>query len=312
MGASLRAVRKDLDQNVLKGVSRSFYLTLRLLPAPMRDAANLGYLLARTSDTLADSAAIPVADRLRGLDEFGRAVALDGDAPCWPSGVMEAVEDPRERWLLACSAAVFEGLWALPEGEADLVREVLAVIVSGQKLDLVRFGAATAEAPIALPDEAALEDYAWRVAGCVGEFWTRLGFATLGGNFSTAPEAELLRRGRSYGVGLQLVNILRDLPADLATGRCYLPVADPGDREALMLGHAEWVARAFRCVAEGRVYAGTLTTRRLRAATVLPSLIADQTLTQLRNATWETLQTRIKIPRSAVYRALIQAFFQKL
>lgn len=308
MGASLRALKRDLEKNVLKGVSRSFYLTLRLLPAPMRDAASLGYLLARTSDTLADTAAIPVAERLRCLDEFGQAVAHGGDVPRWRPAVLDAVEDPRERWLLECSAAVFEGLEELPEGEADLVREVLAVIVSGQKLDLERFGAATGDAPIALPDEAALEDYAWRVAGCVGEFWTRLGFATLDGNFSNASEAELLRRGRSYGVGLQLVNILRDLPADLASGRCYLPVADPRDHEALMICHAEWVGRAFRCVAEGRAYAGTLATRRLRAATVLPSLIADQTLTQLQSATWETLQTRIKIPRNAVYRALLQAF----
>jgi farnesyl-diphosphate farnesyltransferase len=308
MDASLRAVRKDLEKNVLKGVSRSFYLSLRLLPAPMRKGAGLGYLLARTSDTLADTAGIPTNARLQCLDEFAQAVADGTDVPRWPAVVLDAVVDPRERWLLECSGAVFKSLEKLPTGEAHVVREVLAVIIGGQKLDLERFGAATGENPVALPDDRALDDYAWRVAGCVGEFWTKLGFETLGTRFSSASQAELLRRGRAYGIGLQLVNILRDLPEDMASGRCYLPVADLRDREALMICHAKWLAQASRCVAEGRVYAATLGSRRLRAASVLPSLIAEKTLALLQDATWETLQTRIKIPRRVVYRVLGEAF----
>lgn len=274
----------------------------------MRGAASLGYLLARTSDTLADTAAIPQGERLRWLDEFGVAVACGRSAPQWPAVVVDAVVSADERRLLDCSGLMFDWLRELPESEAVLVREVLAVIVSGQKFDLEYFGAATAEAPIALAGDGALDDYAWRVAGCVGEFWTRLGFATLGENFSSASEVELMRRGRSYGIGLQLVNILRDLPTDIATGRCYLPVADPCDREAVMISHAKWVSRASELVVEGRVYGGSLVSRRLRVATVLPSLIADQTLGELRKATWETLRVRIKIPRREVYRAVVQAF----
>ncbi len=298
----------QLEKTVLKQVSRSFYLTLRLLPASMQRAASLGYLLARTSDTLADTVAIPHGERLRWLDDFAVAVAHGRSAPQWPAVLLDAVASGDERRLLECSGLIFDRLRELPEGEAVLVREVLAVIVSGQKFDLEYFGAATAEAPIALVGDEALDDYAWRVAGCVGEFWTRLGFATLGENFSSASEVELMRRGRGYGMGLQLVNILRDLPTDMATGRCYLPVADPCDREALMISHARWVSRASELVAEGRVYGGSLVSRRLRVATVLPSLIADQTLGELRKATWETLQVRIKIPRGEVYRAVVQAF----
>ena len=98
-----------------------------------------------------------------------------------------------------------------------LVREVLATIASGQTLDLERFAGASRENPVVLDDDAALEDYAWRVAGCVGAFWTKLGFLTLGDRFSKSPEPELLAQGIAYGKGLQLVNILRDLAADLAT-----------------------------------------------------------------------------------------------
>jgi farnesyl-diphosphate farnesyltransferase len=303
-------VNGELEKQVLKGVSRSFYLTLRLLPGPMRSAASLGYLLARTSDTLADSVAAPVAARLQCLDQFSRAVAAKSEAPRWPVSILNATADSKERHLLECSGEIFTWLRSLPTAEADLVREVLATIISGQMLDLERFAEATGENPVVLADDAALEDYAWRVAGCVGAFWTKLGFLTLGDRFSRAPEPDLLARGIAYGKGLQLVNILRDLAADLATGRCYLPVASPHDPAALLACHARWLVRAEAWIGEGEDYAKSLRSRRLRAATALPALIARKTLKPLRYASWEELQHRIKVPRSAVYRAVIRAFFQ--
>ena len=76
--------------------------------------------------------------------------------------------------------------------------------------------------PIALQTNAELDDYTYRVAGCVGEFWTKICRAHL---FPEArlDDAQLLANGIRFGKGLQLVNILRDLPADLRKGRCYLP-----------------------------------------------------------------------------------------
>jgi farnesyl-diphosphate farnesyltransferase len=57
-------MRAELETEVLKGVSRSFYLSLRLLPLPMRRAAGIAYLLARTSDTIADSVSGSVGERI--------------------------------------------------------------------------------------------------------------------------------------------------------------------------------------------------------------------------------------------------------
>jgi len=48
------ASRDRLLKDVLKGVSRSFYLTLRVLPKNLRDPIGVAYLLARTADTLTD------------------------------------------------------------------------------------------------------------------------------------------------------------------------------------------------------------------------------------------------------------------
>ncbi|WP_370543827.1 squalene/phytoene synthase family protein, partial [Burkholderia pseudomallei] len=64
MGNSTRAF---LLGPLLKGVSRSFYLTLRVLPQGMRDPIGLAYLLARAADTIADTSLIPPAQRLELL-----------------------------------------------------------------------------------------------------------------------------------------------------------------------------------------------------------------------------------------------------
>jgi farnesyl-diphosphate farnesyltransferase len=292
---------------MLKGVSRSFYLSLRLLPAPMRPAASLGYLLARSSDTLADTVAAPLEARLLCLDWFDRTLAGHEEPPRWPLPVLNAVADPRERQLMEGTADLFAWLAKLPPGEAALVREVLSIIISGQRMDLERFAGADGYAPVALEDDETLEDYAWRVAGCVGAFWTKLGFLTTGAGFSREREEVLLGRGIAYGKGLQLVNILRDLPADLAQGRCYLPVADPHDKKLLMENHRHWASRAAGWVDEGFRYAETLPSGRLRAATVLPAMIARETLALTVNTDWEKLGDRVKVPRWRVYLAMMRA-----
>ena len=49
------AARRDrVLKDVLKGVSRSFYLTIRVLPKALREPVGLAYLLARAGDTIAD------------------------------------------------------------------------------------------------------------------------------------------------------------------------------------------------------------------------------------------------------------------
>ena len=300
----------SLEKRVLKGVSRSFYLSLRLLPRPMRGAASLAYLLARTSDTLADSVAVPVTVRIECLRDFGDAIRGGSGRLDWPVELLSAVVDARERSLLEHSRELCIWLENLPSEESRLVREVLEVILSGQSLDLERFADASFENPVALSDDAALEDYAWRVAGSVGAFWTKLGFVTLRNDFSSADEARLLEWGISYGKGLQLVNILRDMPEDLAAGRCYLPVADPWDRVGLLACHVKWLARAREWVGDGENYAKALNSRRLSVASVLPALIARETLGSLEGASWEDLQRRVKIPRRRVYQLIIKAFVE--
>jgi len=276
----------------------------------MRAAASLGYLLARTSDTLADHSGIPLDLRLRALDEFRLGVEGSGGWLDWPSELIAGVTNPKERSLLLKTGDVITALRCLPAAEAVLVRKVVEIIIEGQRLDLERFGNADAQRPQVLENQAALDDYTWRVAGCVGEFWTRLGALTLGERFAAVPLDELVAHGIAYGKGLQLVNILRDLPKDLADGRCYLPVSDATDRQELMLQHQKQLVLARTSIRRGLDYVDGIKGRRLKIASGLPALLAEETLDLLTDITWEALERGVKIKRRRVYFAILSLCFQ--
>jgi farnesyl-diphosphate farnesyltransferase len=301
---------RELEGDVLKGVSRSFFLSLRILPHLMRRPAGIAYLLARASDTIADSATIPPDERMAFLDLHARQVDGIAEAAPWPKRLIEGTPDPKEKRLLENHVRILEALQGIEPVSLALIRNVLSIITDGQKLDLERFGNASPDKIITLPDDAALDDYTWRVAGCVGEFWTKLGYATLGDHFSIAPPQELLKLASEYGSGLQLVNILRDLPADLRAGRSYLPVADPLDETQLMAAFSTWREIAVQRVGNGMIYTKSLRSKRLRVASSLPALIGSETLAMLKNATLCDLEKRIRIPRKRVYSILLGALLR--
>lgn len=294
------------DARLLRDVSRSFYLSLRVLPRPMRPAVSLAYLLARASDTLADTTVVPPQLRMELLDGF--IGEMGGGAAAWRSDLSsfsEKQDHSGERELLERLDKAFTWLEALSEPQQALVREVVATITGGQRLDLERFG----ETSGVLPDEETLLDYCHRVAGCVGVFWTRIGFETMGERFSLSDAGLLEKIGEEFGKGLQLVNILRDVPGDLEQGRCYLPVEDPADRDELLKAGAEWRSQAREWMAGGLDYAGRLRSRRLRSSVALPAMLGEETLRLLDAATWQHLEQGVKVSRATVRRCLWRAWW---
>ena len=86
------------------------------------------------------------------------------------------------------------------------------------------------------------------MAGCVGEFWTDVHVAHRPRLAGWEPAA-MRARGVRFGKALQMTNVLRDVPSDLASGRCYLPAAELaplGLAPADLLDPADRAARA-RC-----------------------------------------------------------------
>jgi farnesyl-diphosphate farnesyltransferase len=303
---------------ILRSVSRSFYLSLRVLPGPLRDPLSLAYLLARATDTIADTPEPPAELRAGALRNL--AGAIQGDAPIEAAtGIRNSFaplqSNEAERALIDALPAALEWLELLDDRDRREVREVLKKINKGQRLDLERFGAGTGIQ--SLPAASDLDEYTYLVAGCVGEFWTRICFAHVR-NFSDRTESEMLALGVQYGKGLQLINILRDVGCDLRGGRCYLPaeelrsldltpeeiLANPARVESIM---EKWREKAERGMVAGMDYACAINQRRIRFATVLPALIGARTLSLMREAGAEIFERTVKLPRAEVRKIMSSA-----
>lgn len=288
---------KGLNQ-LLSAVSRSFYLSMRFLPREMRPGVAVGYLLARATDTVADTVDMDCRERLALLRMMGETVAGDASretaSTCFGRlGILSSIQTHSgEGELLARFPECLALLEALSPREQMLVRQVLSTIVQGQAWDLEYF---EDHSSVSCPEQ--LEHYAYMVAGCVGEFWTRLGLLVLGGTFSTQPEEQLLRWGMHYGMGLQLVNILRDREEDFVRGRSYLPTPDA----------VPWLDRAERWLKEGVFYAESLRNGRLRFSTVLPAWLGLDTLELLKRRK-AAASGKVKVTRGAVYSRMWKAF----
>jgi len=266
---------------LLRSVSRSFYLSVRVLPAGMREPVALGYLLARASDTLADTVEAPTEVRVEALRRFREMINLRASRDL-PEGL--TLRLPEERLLIARLPSLLSWLGEMAEQDRRDIVQVLEHIVQGQEQDLTRIG------PVQTAVE--LDNYTFLVAGCVGEFWTQLGLRHVR-KYTTMEAGPLIERAVRFGKGLQLVNILRDLDADVESGRSYLP----GDVETAF---PIWHRAAMEHFEVAEEYLIAVQPWRLRYAALLPWVLGVRTLELLENRPQGGFRRKIKVRRSEV------------
>jgi farnesyl-diphosphate farnesyltransferase len=209
----------DIDDLLLK-TSRTFALTIPLLPEPTRSEVGVAYLLFRIIDTFEDAVHWTPEHRITALGQF--AGLLDGP-PEAAAAMVEAcarqppVDHAGYRELLAKMPVVLRAFHALQAGAREPIRKHLARSADGMSGFVSRVGPKGLE----LQTVEDLRDYCYAVAGIVGEMLTEL---FLLGRPAMATIAEDLRnRAAQFGEGLQLVNILKDARPDAAEGRIFLP-----------------------------------------------------------------------------------------
>jgi farnesyl-diphosphate farnesyltransferase len=220
------ADRERLLGDLLKNVSRSFYLTLNVLPDGLREPIGLGYLLARAADTIADTSIIAPERRLALLLSFRAQV----NGPVHMSKIREIEnalvaeqKDSHEKILLQSLPPAIAMLKTLHWRDRDEVRRVVETLTRGMEVDLRTFPPETSGRIEALETIDDLDQYIYLVAGCVGEFWTKMTVAHTPALHHWDVE-DMSARGIRFGKALQLTNVLRDCAKDLRIGRCYLPL----------------------------------------------------------------------------------------
>ena len=314
----------DLTGALLKRVSRSFYLSLAVLPREIRPTVGLAYLFARAADTIADTRLLPRAQRLIHLEVFREE--LDAFGPGRLEALIAATRASQaleaERALLERLPDCFAAYRALPPADAARVRRVLGTIVEGMREDLIRFPGEDEGGLAALETRAELDRYTYLVAGCVGEFWTEIHVAHRRRLRHWDP-MKMSALGVRFGKGLQLTNVLRDIPRDLRQGRCYLPsrdlallgleprdLLDPAAGRTLRPLLVDLLNVALDHYEAGWQYTFAIprAETRMRLACAWPLLIGLRTLDLLaRTPNWLDPAVVLKVPRLRVYGMLARS-----
>lgn len=305
----------DLTAALLRRVSRSFYLSLAVLPASVRPTIGLAYLFARASDTIADTRLIDRASRIAHLDALRAALADDGlSTVVGATAAAQAL--PAERRLLERLPDCLAAYRVLPPADRARVQAVLDPIIEGQIQDLRVFPGEDEGKLAALETREDLDRYTYLVAGCVGEFWTEVHVAHRP-RLARWDLARMRALGTRFGKGLQLTNVLRDVPRDLRQGRCYLPrqdlarwgleprdLLDPGCAPAARPLLSEWLNTALDHYDAAWQYTFAIPRReaRMRLACAWPLLIGLRTLDLLAaSPNWLDPAITLKVPRVRVY-----------
>jgi farnesyl-diphosphate farnesyltransferase len=211
---------------LLQKTSRTFALTIPLLPEPLQTEVATAYLLFRIIDTFEDANRWETARRAKALGIFAQVMEGDGQG--------DGEHDLREltaRWLkdppldhagylelLAATPDVIRGQRGLRSAASEQLRRHLVRSARGMIEVVLR---TDANGGLHLTTLKELRDYCYTVAGIVGEMLTEL-FLLQSPALKTVA-GDLRARAVEFGEALQLVNILKDSQSDGAQQRTYLP-----------------------------------------------------------------------------------------
>ena len=317
--------------NTLKNVSRSFHLSLAVLPRSVRRQMGLAYLFCRAADTIADAPILPYHERLPALHAFRAQFQTESPSRITIDQLQQMLQ-PRlaeasegERQLLLRLHDCFRIYSRLSPGDQRLVRDLVLTLTQGMEMDLTCFPGDTPADLRALPDMPSLERYTYYVAGVVGEFWTMLCGTNLRVFRNCRNNQQLSILGMRFGQGLQLTNILKDVGRDLQCGRCYLPdielrqlnlqaqdLLDPASLPQIRPLIINLIEHTLEHLDHACCYVRLLPRRalRVRLSCMWPLLFAVQTLQEVyRSENLLSHREPLKISRRAVYWTMLRSLW---
>ena len=206
---------------LLPRVSRTFAFSIEALPDTLRAAVRSAYLLCRVVDSIEDEPALGRAQRNELFDVFDRLLNDDAadtagfEVACAHASVGGTGADGE----LCCGAgSVFRAFRALPPSQREEIRPHVLEMSAGMRAYCAR------GVTLRLADLEDLERYCYFVAGTVGILLTAL-FERTVPRLPAETHFALRDRAASFGLGLQMVNVVKDVAADLTErGVCFLPL----------------------------------------------------------------------------------------
>ncbi len=198
---------------MLRGVSRTFALSIERLPSSLRDFVTTAYLLFRVSDCLEDNDTLVAPHKAELLRMWARVLVDSMPVSTLTGEIVSLDENDPEVYVAKHADQLLEGLKRFP----DPIREIITHHVNETSLGMARWQ----EIGPNVRDEAEMDDYMHQVAGRVGYMLTDL-FAWYSPVIRDRKE-KMLPLSRHFGLALQTVNIIRGLHKDYERGWIYVP-----------------------------------------------------------------------------------------
>ncbi|MDR2732276.1 MAG: squalene/phytoene synthase family protein [Fibromonadaceae bacterium] len=283
-------------EETLDKVSRTFALNIRVLGKNLRKPVLLAYLYMRMADTIEDDFNLPVGEKVRLLGKFSQAVSLGGKS------IDEFTEALPPSWknsenadcVLCCNAGiVIPLLLEYAEPVANAVKKGVEEMCNGMAEFAERQSQRT-DGWFFIENENDLDRYCYFVAGLVGNMLTEL-FCISSKHFNEKRQKKLRKLSVSFGLALQLVNIIKDIQEDSSRRVCFVPMEfcrrhginsvqelfskeTPQKRKNAVIG--ELIQKAKRHLRDAKNYVKILPRcgHRVRLFCLFPSLMAADNL----------------------------------
>jgi len=208
----------DFQTLLLEGVSRTFALTIPQLPEKLYGAVANAYLLCRIVDTIEDEVSLSATQKKYFCSEFIEVVKTGANAEPFAVDLAPLLSDqtiPAEHTLIHVLPRVIQITHTFDDDQIEALACCVETMAEGMPI----FQAQDLHGGLATL--ADLDRYCYYVAGCVGEMLAKL-FCHYSPEIARHRD-ELLTLSVSFGQGLQMTNILKDIWDDAQRGVCWLP-----------------------------------------------------------------------------------------
>ena len=215
-------------EEILLQVSRTFALNINVLKGRLHRSILLAYLYLRIADTVEDDPDMKASEKEVLLGKFaaifGSPELRDEAIADFERSLPEAWRKSEHPYMNLClhTHVVVPLLKELPEVYAAPVRAVTIEMCHGMAKFALRQEAALSSGWFTLESVADLDEYCYYVAGIVGKLLTNL-FAADTCLIGNARKAEMQKLDVSFGLALQVANIVKDCVEDSSRRVCFVP-----------------------------------------------------------------------------------------
>jgi len=208
-------------QEMLPKVSRTFAPTIRMLPKKLEVAVTVAYLLCRIADTVEDEESLSKEQKQQYLTLYAQIFKQKDRAKIkeFLKHIITIPDYNQDVYLMKNVPRVLSVFFSFAPEVQNLIAIWVVEMVMGMKKFAQSQNRHKFQFLRSLKD---LDEYTYYVAGTVGHLLTAL-FAHFSQKITPAVVKRLEIFSESFGKGLQMVNIIRDMTKDLRRGQSYIP-----------------------------------------------------------------------------------------